>query len=89
MGGGYIHPGKIKDSKKNGNLTNVWCLFFLIFSDGVYSFVGQNPNSQEPVTVSVKLTNELPRDSPTCYQLYNILLRDAMKMMGMKEVYMV
>ena len=64
-------------------------LLSLILTDKIYSFVSQNPNTQEAITISVKLVSELPTNSPTCYQLYNILMRDMLKVIGMKQVCLV
>ncbi|KXJ16819.1 Piwi-like protein 1 [Exaiptasia diaphana] len=44
-----------------------------------------NPDG-EPVEITITLTNELPQDSPTVMQLFNIILRRILKMIDMNQV---
>ncbi|XP_032223626.2 piwi-like protein 1 [Nematostella vectensis] len=40
----------------------------------------------EPVEITITLTNELPADSPTCLHLFNIILKRILKYIDMKQV---
>jgi aubergine-like protein len=40
----------------------------------------------ENIRITFKLANELPPDSPTCIQMYNVILRRVLKMIDMQQI---
>jgi len=46
----------------------------------------QRKTDGENIRVTVKLTNELPPDSPTCMHMYNIIFRRVLSMIEMKQI---
>lgn len=43
-------------------------------------------HDEEKIRLTIKLTNELPPDSPTCMHMYNVIFRRVLSMIEMKQI---
>ena len=54
--------------------------------DQVTVLQSQRRHDGEMITVTIKLTNELPPNSPQCIQVYNIIFRRVLAIIDMKQI---
>ncbi|XP_028415241.1 piwi-like protein 1 [Dendronephthya gigantea] len=52
----------------------------------VTKVVTHRKSDDAPVEITITLTNEIPHNSPSCLQLYNIIFRRILSMMDMKQI---